>query len=221
MVGQTVQPWKRRQTDRQTDATKYIISLASRSIIIHQSIYGTPHVFVFFKFIMSQSDNNVFEPTYAYTRLVLRIYFLSVCHWIKIYDLEPFHFQSWGFALTSFWQHKWKGLSTFTGEQLCDKRLSCLKEVDESHYIQHDTTKALTRPPALCPLCQYKCDAVWRGDVMWRCDIMAWRLMISGVLTETMHKGCPMGNFGNQLFNLAIICIRALIRDTQTKTLDW
>ncbi len=32
VVGQTVQLWERTQTDRQTDATKCIISLASRSI---------------------------------------------------------------------------------------------------------------------------------------------------------------------------------------------
>ncbi len=33
-AGQTVQPWEGTQTDGQTDATKYIISLASRLIII-------------------------------------------------------------------------------------------------------------------------------------------------------------------------------------------
>ena len=42
VVGQTVQPWERtqtdRRTDRQTDATKCIISLASRSIIISKTI---------------------------------------------------------------------------------------------------------------------------------------------------------------------------------------
>ncbi len=80
--------------------------------------------------------------------------------------------------------------------------------------MHNENAGALTRPPATCPLCQYSCPKVVKGcqdvilsyhDVTWRHtvtsrDVMMWRHMTSGVMTNWLNANSPIWNFGNHVF---------------------
>ena len=78
--------------------------------------------------------------------------------------------------------------------------------------LVNENAWALTRPPAMCPLCQYSCqndvkwcqDVTWRHDVTpWRHDVTSWRHMTSYVITKRLcliYTCHSIKKFENHLF---------------------